>query len=62
LITYFHQEKDEVFECVVLGVRRQKQGGIRYTVAYVGNEDTEVELGEHEMKDILNRRVFVGPE
>lgn len=60
-VTYFHGETDELHEFVVLCIRRHKQGGIWYTVAYVGSEDTEVELSEHEMKDILNRSVSIKP-
>jgi len=56
-VAYFHPVTDRVLEFVVLGFRRGKQGGIRYTVAYVGNDDVEVELSEDEMRDILNRQV-----
>ena len=53
-VTYFQQETGEWIDFIVLGIRRCKEG-IHYTVAYAGNEDTEVELSEHEMEDILNQ-------
>jgi len=58
-VTYLHPETDQLLEFVVLGFRRGKQGGMRYTVAYLDNEDVEVELNEDEMRDLLDRRVPV---
>jgi hypothetical protein len=60
-VTYFQQETGEWIDFVVLGIRRCKEG-IRYTVIYAGNEDTEVELSEHEMEDILNQSMFTESE
>ena len=55
-IIYFHPETNKLLEFVVLGFRRSNQGKIRYTVAYVDDDDVEVELSEGEMQDILYER------
>jgi len=56
-VTYLHPETKKVLKFVVLGFRRSKQGGMRYTVAYADNDDVEVELNEGEMRDVLSKRV-----
>ena len=58
-VTCLHPETNKLLEFVVLGFRRDKQGGARYAFAYLDNEDVEVELNEDEMWDLLDRRVFV---
>jgi len=52
-----HPETNKLIEFVVLGFRRDKQRGVRYAIAYLDNEDVEVELNEDEMTDLLDRRV-----
>ena len=56
-VRYLHLETGKQLEFVVLGFRRSREGGVRYTVAYVGNADVEVELSEDEMKGILDLRI-----
>jgi hypothetical protein len=57
IVTYLHPETNQKLQFTVLGIRRCKQGGLRYTVEYFGDDCVEVELGGEEMKDILSERV-----
>jgi len=41
----------------VLGFQRDKQGGVRYAITYLDNEDVDFELNEDETTDLLDRRV-----
>lgn len=56
-VRYLHPETSQQLEFVVLGFRRSREGGIRSTVAYVGDADVEVELSEDEMKGVLDLRI-----
>ena len=56
-VTYLHPETNQLVGFTVQGLQRVGKDEMLYTIAYVDNEEVEVELNEQEMSDILGRRV-----